>query len=82
MFKALNNDLSDYLKLLRFKSKKSQEEVAKDLDVSRNTYATWENNPISLSLDTLNKITNFFDDDITNFFIQYVAKSNKKEKEE
>lgn len=82
MFKTLNNDLSDYLKLLRFKSKKSQEEVAKDLDVSRNTYATWENNPISLSLDTLNKITNFFDDDITNFFIQYVAKSNKKEKEE
>lgn len=82
MFKTLNNDLSDYLKLLRFKSKKSQEEVAKDLDVSRNTYATWENNPISLSLDTLNKITNFFDDDITNFFIQYVAKSNEKEKEE
>lgn len=82
MFKTLNNDLSDYLKLLRFKSKKSQEEVAKDLDVSRNTYATWENNPISLSLDTLNKITNFFDDDITNFFIRYVAKSNKKEKEE
>ena len=82
MFKTLNNDLSDYLKLLRFKSKKSQEEVAKDLDVSRNTYATWENNPISLSLDTLNKITNFFDDDITNFFIRYVAKSNEKEKEE
>lgn len=82
MFETLNSDLSDYLKLLRFKSKKSQEEVAKGLDVSRNTYATWENNPISLSLDTLNRITNFFDNDITNFFVQYVAKSNEKEKEE
>lgn len=81
MFETLNSELSDYLKLLRFKAKKSQEEVAKCLDVSRNTYASWENNPISLSLDTLNKITNFFDNDIINFFNQYVAKSNNKEKE-
>lgn len=77
MFETLNSDLSDYLKLLRFKSKKSQEEVANGLDVSRNTYMSWENNPISLSLDTLSKITGFFGDDISNFFIQYVAKSNE-----
>lgn len=69
MFETINSDLSDYLKLLRFKSKKSQEEVAKGLDVSRNTYAILEYNPISLSLDILNRITNFFDNDITNFFI-------------
>ncbi len=79
MFQTLNDDLSEYLKLLRFKSKKSQEDVAKELDISRNTYTTWENNPMSLSIDTLNKITNVFGEDIIIFFKQYVAKSNNKE---
>jgi transcriptional regulator with XRE-family HTH domain len=79
MFQTLNDDLSEYLKLLRFKSKKSQEDVAKELDISRNTYTTWENNPMALSIDTLNKITNVFGEDIIIFFKQYVAKSNNKE---
>lgn len=86
MFQSLNEDLSYYLKLLRFKNKKSQEDVAKELEISRNTYATWENNPIGLSIETLNKITNIFNEDITIFFKSYVAKSNQKsepkEKEE
>lgn len=86
MFQSLNGDLSDYLKLLRFKSKKSQEDMAKELEISRNTYTTWENNPIALSIETLNKITNIFNEDITIFFKEYVAKSNlilePKEKEE
>ena len=30
VFEDLNDELSDYIKLLRFKSKKSQEEVAND----------------------------------------------------
>lgn len=76
MFKDLNEQLSDYIKLLRFKSKRSQEYVADKLGVSRNTYGIWENNPISLSLENLIKIGNVFDDDILYFFKLYVAKSN------
>ena len=82
MFENLNQELSDYLKLIRFKRKMSQDEVAEKLCVSRNTYGTWENNPVSLSLDTLIKICNVFNEDIIYFFKQYVAKSNNKEERE
>ena len=81
MFETLNADLSDYLKLLRFKKKKSQEEVAKELNITRNTYTNWENNPVSLSLDTLNKLVRFYGENILIFFQQYVAKSNKNKEE-
>lgn len=76
MFETLNQELSDYIKLLRFKSKMSQEETATKLGITRNTYNSWENNPKSLSLDTLIQIGTIFNEDITNFFKQYVAKSN------
>ena len=76
MFSNLNQELSDYIKLLRFKSKMNQEETATKLNISRNTYISWENNPITLSLDTLIKIGNVFNADITIFFKEYVAKSN------
>lgn len=79
MFSNLNQDLSDYIKLLRFKSKMNQEETANRLDISRNTYISWENNPISLSLDTLVKIGNVFNEDIIIFFKNYVAKCNEIE---
>lgn len=76
MFSNLNQELSDYIKLLRFKSKMNQEETATKLNISRNTYISWENNPIALSLDTLIKIGDVFNADITIFFKEYVAKSN------
>lgn len=79
MFSNLNQDLSDYIKLLRFKSKMNQEETANRLDISRNTYISWENNPIALSLDTLVKIGNVFNEDIIIFFKNYVAKRNETE---
>lgn len=76
MLNDLNEELSDYIKLLRFKSKQSQEDVAEKLNISRNTYMAWEKKPVSLSLDTLVKIGDVFNTDITYFFSQYVAKSN------
>ena len=75
--KNLNSELSDYIKLLRFKSKLSQEKVAEKLGVSRNTYSTWENNPIQLDLETLDKIGKILNTDIFIFFNNYVAKCNK-----
>lgn len=71
-----NLELSDYIRLLRLKYRKSQEDMGKLLGVSRNTYAIWERKPISLSLDTLIKIGDALDENILIFFNQYVAKRN------
>lgn len=78
MNKILNDSLSDYIKLIRFKAQKSQEEVAKELNVSRNTYSIWERNPVQLKLDTLIEIGNILNNDIIIFFNQYVAECNKE----
>ncbi len=76
MFDNINSELSDYIKLMRFKKKMSQDDVAEILKISRNTYGTWENNPITLSLETLVKVFAVFDEDILYFFKSQVAKSN------
>lgn len=78
MKKNLNESLSDYIKLIRFKAKKSQEDVAKELNISRNTYSIWENNPVQLKLDTLIEIGTILNNDIIIFFNQYVAECNKE----
>lgn len=77
MEKDLNFELSEYIKLLRFKAKLNQEEVAKRLNISRQAYSSWENNPIKLDVETLLKIGNALNEkNILNFFNLYVAKSN------
>ena len=73
---TLNEELSDYIKLQRFKKKLSQEEVATRLKVSRNTYSTWENSPTKIDLETLQRISNAIGEDLLIFFDQYVAKRN------
>ncbi len=73
---TLNEELSDYIKLQRFKKKLSQEEVATRLKVSRNTYSTWENSPTKIDLETLQRISNAIGEDLLIFFDQYVAKCN------
>ena len=78
MKKNLNDSLSDYIKLIRFKSKKSQKDVAKELNISRNTYSIWEKNPVQLKLDTLIEIGTILNNDIIIFFNQYVADCNKE----
>lgn len=77
MLEEINSSLSEYFKLLRFKKKISQEELAKELGISRNTYSNWENNPVQLSLETLSSVSDKLGEDILIFFQEYVAKSNK-----
>ena len=72
----INEELSDYIRLLRLKYRRSQEEMSQLLGVSRNTYSKWERNPIYLSLETLLKIGDVLDENILIFFQEYVAKSN------
>ena len=71
-----NEELSDYIRLLRLKYRKSQEDMANLLGITRNSYSKWERNPISLSLETLLKIGDVLDENILIFFQNYVAKSN------
>lgn len=76
MKEQINKDLSEYLKLLRFKKKISQQEIADKLKVSRQCYTNWENNPIKISLDQLIEIGEVIDEDTLIFFNSYIAKSN------
>lgn len=73
-----NQELSEYLRLLRFKHRKSQEDMGKLIGVARNTYSIWERRPIVLPLDTIIKIGDLLGENVLIFFSQYVAKSNEK----
>lgn len=73
----LNAELSDYLKLLRFKAKMSQDTAAKKLKISRATYNRWENDPSELDLNTIIKVGNVFNEDILIFFSEYATKCSK-----
>lgn len=72
----INSELSDYIRLLRLKYRKSQDDMGHLLRVSRNTYSKWERKPIVLSLETLLEIGNVLNEDILIFFKEYVAKRN------
>ncbi len=72
----LNTELSEYLKLLRFKKKLNQETIAEKLKVSRQCYTNWENNPIKLDLSQLIEIGEAIGENIIIFFDNYIAKSN------
>ena len=74
--KDLNQMLSEYIKLERFKSKLSQEEVAKKIGITRQAYTRWEANPIKLNLEQLEEISIALNTDLFIFFNNIVAKSN------
>lgn len=73
---TLNQELSDYIRLMRLKYRKSQEDMGNLLNVSRNTYSQWEKNPISLSLEKLMDIGRVVNEDIIIFFKNYIAERN------
>lgn len=53
------------LKELRARKDKTQSEVAKDLNISPQTYNAWENNPGKIKLSNLIKICKYFDINIS-----------------
>ncbi len=81
MKEKINADLSEYLKLLRFKRKITQEDIAVKLNVTRQCYSNWENNPIKLNLDQLIEIGNVLDENILIFFNNNIANCNINEGE-
>lgn len=61
-------ELSEFLKLQRFKSKLSQEDVAKMLGISRNSYNQYENCPLKITLEVLLKLSIIYNMNLYNFF--------------
>lgn len=49
------------LKELRARKNKTQAEVAKELNISTQTYNTWENNPRKIKLREALKLAEYFD---------------------
>lgn len=64
----ISEELSEFLKLQRFKSKLSQEDVAKMLSISRNSYNQYENYPLKMTLEILLKLSIIYNINLYNFF--------------
>lgn len=73
---TINQELSDFIRLMRLKYRKSQEDMGNLLGISRNTYAIWERTPIKLSIETLMDIGRVLNEDIFIFFPSCIAKRN------
>lgn len=62
--------ISRNIKSCREKVGKTQEMVAKDLNITKQTYLTIENNPMSYSINKLNDIANAIGCNIDDFFLK------------
>lgn len=74
------------LKSMRAKKGLSQEETSKIMNVSRQTYQSYEANPLTCPIDTLFNIIELLDGNIEEFLFaikqDYLSKNNNQEKEE
>ena len=75
-------EVSEYLKLERFKKKVSQDKIAEFIGISGNTYRSYENNPETITLDVGVKISEFLDCNIFQFFLDSMLQNATKEKQE
>lgn len=63
---------SKKLKAIRVEKDIKQEDVAKKLNISTNTYMSYENDPGNIKLSTLLDIGNILQVNIINIFLQYI----------
>lgn len=73
-------EVSEYLKLERFKKKVSQDKIAEFIGISGNTYRSYENNPETITLDVGVKISEFLDCNIFQFFLDSMLQNATEEK--
>lgn len=62
-------ETTKFLKSLRARKGYTQEYVSNELCVTRNTYISYENNPLNCPLDIILKIINLLDGNIEEFLI-------------
>lgn len=82
MTKEEIKQLSEEIKLQRFKKKKSQDECAKSLNISIPTYRDIEYNPNKLTFEQALILSDFLEWNLFEFFLQFVLHNAIKEKEE
>lgn len=69
---------SKKIKLIRIEKNLKQDDVAKELKISSNTYSAYENNPQLMKLSTLIALSNTFGEDLINIFLtNYATKCSK-----
>lgn len=69
--------ISNNLKSYRIRLGYTQEQMAKKLNVSRNTYCDYEVNPQKLRIETLQDIAGILQCELSDFFVQInVTNSN------
>ncbi len=75
-------ETTKFLKSLRARKGYTQEYTADELSVTRNTYISYENNPLNCPLNLIFKIVKLLDGNIEDFLIafkqDYVSYENKK----
>lgn len=63
---------SKKLKAIRVEKDIKQEDVATKLEISTNTYMSYENDPRNIKLNILFEIGNILGVDISNIFLQFI----------
>lgn len=69
------NALSEQIKMLRFKRKKTQEDCAKALNISIPTYKNIEDNPNKIDLDQAIKLSEILDFNLLQFFLSDILQN-------
>ncbi len=69
------NALSEQIKMLRFKRKKTQEDCAKALNISIPTYKNIEDNPNKIDLDQAIKLSEILDFNLLQFFLNGILQN-------
>lgn len=76
-------ETTKFLKSLRARHGYTQEDVSNELSVARNTYISYENNPLNCPLDLIFRIVNLLNGNIEDFLYalkqDYMSCKDKKE---
>lgn len=70
--------IAEELRSLRAKSKLSLEKVSDLAGINKDTLCRYENNQVSMIIDTLEKILKVYDEDFDIFFTRIYANKHKK----
>ena len=75
--KSTRELISNELRSIRAGNKFSLEKVAKESNVNKDTICRYENNLVSMQIDILEKLLNFYKIDFDIFFANIYAKKHK-----
>lgn len=77
--KSTRELISEELRSIRAIKKESIENVAEGSNVNKDTISRYENNLVSMQIETLEKLLNYYKIDFDIFFTNIYAKKHKKE---